>query len=274
VYAPGIQHVFFYPKYNKMKTTALFRIGIVPLLALLVFACKKEAQTSSTPSLLSSQGTVNKKPDPGPAMDWSVSIQVTKNACDEQVFTLTGLNKNGNAIGLNDGAIELTITDANAAMVGTPFTGTSPLSVTTHLAAGNYTLTAKVSTGVNLRGQSSIPIIVQACAACPWKGLDQLTCSDLPETMLIGTVSYSHVQLCQLLAYNRGNHGYGALVRLAQSVMVAKANHFTSQNPVVSAAEALIGNLDALSSTDQASVPDQYGAPEKGHVQDLVKCTE
>jgi hypothetical protein len=87
-------------------------------------------------------------------------------------------------------------------------------------------------------------------------------------------VHYSHEQLCQLLAYNRGNHGYGALVRLAQAVLVAKANGFTSQNAAVAAAEALIANLNALDSDDQASVVDQYGAPEKGHVQDLVKCGE
>jgi hypothetical protein len=275
VYALGIQHVFFYPKYNKMKTTMLFRIGIVPLLALLVFACKKEAQTTSTPSTLSSQGnSVQKPPQQGPAVDWSVNIQITKNACDEQVFTLTGLNKNGNAIGVGDGEIELTISNGSS-VVGTPYTGTSPMTVTTHLPAGSYTLAAKVSTGANLRGQSSIPpITVQSCAACPWKGLDQLTCSDLPTTMDIGNVHYSHEQLCRLLAYNRGNHGYGALVRLAQAVLVAKANGFTSQNAAVAAAEALIANLNALDSDDQASVVDQYGAPEKGHVQDLVKCGE
>jgi hypothetical protein len=90
--------------------------------------------------------------------------------------------------------------------------------------------------------------------------------------MYIGAVQYNHEQLCELLAYNRGNNGYGALVRLAQAVLVAKVNGFTSANQVVAAAEALIGSLNALDANDQASVPDQYGSTEKGHVQDLVKC--
>ena len=258
-----------------MKTTRLFRIGILPILALLVFACKKEMQTTSTSDALSSQavkGSQNTSQQ-GPAIDWSVNIQVSKNACDEQVFTLTALNKNGNPIGANDGVMELAISDANG-IVGIPSTGASPLTVTTHLAPGTYSLAAKVSTGGNLRGESSVPaIIVEACA-CPYKSLEELTCSDLPAEMYIGQVKYDHEQLCQLLVYNRGNHGYGALVRLAQAVLVAKANDFTSSNPAVAAAEALIGNLNALNSNDQASVLDQYGASEKGHVHDLVKCEE
>jgi hypothetical protein len=258
-----------------MTTTTLFRIGILPVLALLVFACKKEAQTSSTSTTLISQSkTSQSSSEAGPAIDWSVNIQVTKNVCDEQVFTLTGLNKNGMAIGTGDGAIVLTISDVNGT-VGAPLSGASPLQATTHLAPGTYTLNATVSTGSNLRGQSSLSgVIVVPCAGCPYKGLDELTCADLPSEMNIGQVHYNHDQLCQLLAYNRGNYGYGALVRLAQAVMVAKVNGFTSANEVVAAAEVLIGNLNALNSADQASVVDQYGAPEKGHVQDLVKCEE
>ena len=254
-----------------MKTTTLFRAGILPVLAFLFFACTKEVQNSSSSTLMSSQADASQRVA---AQDWSVDIQVTKNACDEQVFTLTGLNKNGNAVTPGDGQIELTISDANG-IVGIPSTGSSPLIVTTHLAAGTYALAAKVSTGNNLKGQSSLPgVVVVACVGCPYKGLDELTCADLPATMYIGQVNYNHDQLCQLLAYNRGNHGYGALVRLAQAVMVAKANGFTSQNEAVAAAEALIGSLNALDSDDQASVVDQYGAPEKGRVQDLVKCDE
>jgi hypothetical protein len=260
-----------------MKTTAFIRIGILPVLALLFFACKKEVQTNSslTSSSLSSQAKTSQNvSQQGPAIDWSVDIQVTKNACDEQVFTLTALNKNGNPIGQADGEIEFTISDANG-IVGTPQTGTSPMTVITHLASGTYSLVAKVSTGPNLRGESSVPtVIVEPCAACPYKSLQELTCADLPQQMLIGQVQYDHEQLCQLLAYNRGNQGYGALVRLAQAVMVAKVNGFTSENEAVAAAEVLIGGLNALNADDQASVVDEYGAPEKGHVQDLVKCDE
>jgi hypothetical protein len=258
---------------NKMKTINLIRIGILPILAVLVFACKKDAQTSSGSLSLSGEArTTQLSSQQGPAVDWSIDMQVTKNACNEQIFTLTGLNKTGNAIGANDGTIELTISDANG-VVGTPYTGASPLTVTTHLAAGTYSLAAKVSTGGNLRGQSSIPsLTVAACASCPYKGLGELTCADLPADMYIGAVQYNHEQLCELLAYNRGNNGYGALVRLAQAVLVAKVNGFTSANQVVAAAEALIGSLNALDANDQASVPDQYGSTEKGHVQDLVKC--
>lgn len=196
---------------------------------------------------------------------------MTKNECNEQAFILTGYNQNG---GATNGDIEFTISDVNG-IVGAPYTGASPLTVTTNLAPGTYSLAAKVRTGINLRGQSTFPnIIVEACAACPYKSLDELTCSDLPDEMKIGEVDYDHEKLCQLLAYNRGNNGYGALVRLAQAVMVAKVNGFSSDNEVVAAAETLIGNLNALNSEDQASVVDQYGAPEKGHVQDLVKCDE
>ena len=258
-----------------MKTTNLIRIGILPFLALLIFACKKEVQTESTSSLISNEINASQRlPQQGPAVDWSIDIQVTKNACDEQVFTLTGLNKNGNPIAPGDGVIELAFSDANG-IVGTPFTGGSPFVVTTHLAPGTYSMAAKVSTGNNLKGQSSLSgIIVAPCVGCPYKSLDELTCADLPAAMYIGQVHYNHEQLCELLAYNRGNHGYGALVRLAQAVLVAKANGFTSQNQAVAAAEALIGSLNALDAADQASVTDQYGAPEKGHVQDLVKCDE
>jgi hypothetical protein len=264
---------FFTLNNNNMKTTTLIRMGILPMLALAFFACKKEAQNSSGSTLLSSQAAKKVTPQ-GPTMDWSVSIQVTKNACNEQVFTLTGLNGNGNAIGMNDGQIELTISDANG-VAGSPYTGTSPLTVTTHLAPGTYSLSATVSTGGNLRGQSSLPsVTVAACASCTYKGLDELTCADLPADMYIGEVQYNHEQLCQLLAYNRGNQGYGSLVRLAQAVLVAKVNGFTSTNEVVAAAEVLIGHLNALDAGDQASVDDQYGATQKGHVQDLVKCNQ
>jgi hypothetical protein len=258
-----------------MKMKALFRIGIVPVLALLFFACKKDVQTSSTATSLTSLATASRKTTTqGPAESWTVNIQVTKNACDEQVFTLTGLNQNGSAISAGDGTIELTISNASG-VVGSPYTGTSPMTVTTHLAPGTYSLAAKVSTGINLRGESSIiGVIVVPCAACPYKGLDALTCADLPADMYIGKVLYTHDQLCQLLAYNRGNDGSGALVRLAQAVMVAKANDFTFENTAVAAAEALIGSLNALDLEDQASVVDQYGAREKGHVEDLVKCVE
>lgn len=259
-----------------MKTTTMFRIGILPLLALLVFACKKDAQTTPTSTQLSSESkTSQSTPQGGPAVDWSVGIQVTKNECNEQTFVLTGLNKNGNPIGSGDGLIELSISDVNGAVVNTPQSGPSQLQVITHLAPGTYTLNATVSTGGHLRGQSSLSgVIVVPCASCPYKSLSELTCINLPSSMKIGQVTYNHEQLCQLLTYNRGNLGYGALVRLAQAVLVAKANGFTSSNEAVAAAEALIGNLNALNSTDQASVVDQYGAPEKGHVQDLVKCEE
>jgi len=258
-----------------MKTTTLFRIGILPILAFSIFACKKEAQTTSTSTLMSSQAPATQKiMQQGPAVDWSVAIEATKNLCNEQVFTLTGLNKNSNPIGVNDGVIELTISNASG-IVGTTYSGTSPLTVVTHLAPGTYSLAAKVSTGPNLRGVGSIPsIVVEPCGGCPYKSLDALTCADLPVDMYIGQVKYDHEQLCQLLAYNRGNQGYGALVRLAQAVLVAKVNGFTSANEKVAAAEALIADLNVLDSGDQASVVDQYGAPEKGAVQDLVKCSE
>lgn len=260
-----------------MKTTTLFRIGSFFLFALLVFACKKEVQKSSlSTELISQSKTSQSTSDQGPSPDWSVQITPTKNECTEQVFELIGINNGGNRIDDGSGFIEVTIKDANGVTVCIPTPGTSPLLVTTHLAPGTYTLDASISAGSKLKGQSSLPngFIVVACAGCPYKGLDELTCADLPASMKIGEVTYNHSELCQLLAYNRGNDGYGALVRLAQAVLVAKANGFTSANEAVAAAEALIGNLNALDADDQASVADQYGAPEKGHVQDLVKCEE
>ncbi len=253
-----------------MKTTNIFRISIFLLFTVSFFACQK---TELIPSVVSYAKAAKPAASGGPEANWSVQIATDKNMCDEQQFTLTGFNQNNNAITAGDGVITLTISNENGAVAS--YTGGSGMSVTTHLAAGTYTLTGTVYTGGNLRGEAAPQnITVDACGGCTYKQLEDLTCEDLPMSMNIGAVTYTHQQLCSLLSYNRGNSGYGALVRLAQAIMVAKVNGFTSANSALAAAEALVGNLNALDTDDQASVVDNYGASEKGHVQDLVKCPE
>lgn len=254
-----------------MKSTTLLRIGILPFLALLVFACKKEVQTSSTSTSFSSLAKGGQStPQQGPALDWTIDIQVTKNACDEQVFTLTVLNNGGQAVDEGTGDVEFTIADAGG--IVETHSGNSGMVVTTHLAEGVYSLSATVTNGAKLKGASSIPDITVESCGCPYKGLDELTCDDLNKEIEIGGRTYSPEELCELLNYNRGNHGYGALVRLAQAIMVAKWNGFRDDNAYVKAADDLMTGKNALDPDHQASVVDQYGAPEKGHVQDLVKC--
>lgn len=245
-----------------MKTQNLLRIGMLPLLALVIFACQKDLKAPSLTSDAKSDKITNRG---GPDANWTVSIETTKDECDEQVFFVASFNQNG---GETDGLIEFKIDDIVVA------SGTGSITVTTHLLPGDHELYASVSTGVNFRGESAPQTITVLACGCTYKELDELTCEDMPESMEIGEVDYNHAQLCELLAYNRGNHGYGALVRLAQAVMVAKWNGFTSDHEAVAAAEALIGSLNALDAEDQVSVVDQYGATEKGHVQDLVKCPE
>jgi hypothetical protein len=267
-------------------------MAFFPLLALVFFACQKDVD--QMPSLSSNASG-------GPKAKYDVPT-VTATSTQTTITLTVTAGATGAMDGFSVQWLEQSYFDANGwdgTQCGASFSGNASGSIY-NLAAnasvpvviGNIDLTkagASVDDGCNAPLQCGKTYVFRvfahgsnelgrsefspnynfstlACGGCSYTSINTLSsnCSLLPNSLMIGTRTYTHDQLCQILALPNSS---GSLAKLAQAVIAAKYNGINTND-----ADQLIGNLDILSATDRASVSNSFGASIKGALQDAINC--